>query len=123
MISRRCTNHKDVKDIPQLCHVCQRLDVEAKIARKTIDVLLEAGYSLSVDNGDGDEVAPESQTALEVSKLMGETDEDYLIASKDGKKSWVFFVYGNSGWDVISDYTTDLEAVLEPVSQYAETFE
>lgn len=36
---------------------------------------------------------------------------------------WVRFVYGNDGHDVISDYTTNLESVLEPINAYAESLD
>jgi hypothetical protein len=32
--------------------------------------------------------------------------------------AWVRFVYGNDGYDVISDYTTSLEAVLAPINDW-----
>jgi len=36
---------------------------------------------------------------------------------------WVYFVYGNDGWDVVSDYTTNLEAVLKGSGELAERLE
>jgi len=35
----------------------------------------------------------------------------------------VYFVLGNSGWDVISDYTTNLEALLAGANALAESLE
>jgi hypothetical protein len=32
----------------------------------------------------------------------------------------VRFVYGNDGYDVINDYTVDLEDVLKSVNEYAD---
>jgi hypothetical protein len=51
-------------------------------------------------------------------------DDDWLIAYKDGAKfGWARFVYGNDGWDVISDYSVNLErymkASLKIVHSYA----
>lgn len=48
-----------------------------------------------------------------------ETDEDILLAFRDGRCSFVLLVYGN-GVDVISDYSSALEQVLEPVHTYVE---
>ena len=36
---------------------------------------------------------------------------------------WVWLVYGNSGWDVVCDYTTSLDALMQPVLDYANTLE
>jgi hypothetical protein len=59
-----------------------------------------------------------------------ETDDDRLFVYKvDGPKGrrdwfgWVFFVYGNDGYDVISDYTTNLESSLTATNKLAESLE
>lgn len=41
---------------------------------------------------------------------------------EEGHGSWIRLIFGNgnSGWDVISDYTTDLEPVLKPVLDWIE---
>ena len=44
---------------------------------------------------------------------MFSTDEDYLYVHKGKEKAgWVRFIYGESGWDVICDYTTNLESLM-----------
>lgn len=96
-----------------MTNVAMRQRVERQIARAAINGLLAAGYTVSVNNGgDTDEIEP-STDARAILKEMFATDEEHLIAHRDGKRSgWVFFVYGNDGWDVISDYTTNLEQAL-----------
>ena len=52
-----------------------------------------------------------------------ETDDDYLFVYKAGQSErfgWVRFVYGNDGYDVISDYTINLEKTLKGVNVFAE---
>ncbi len=36
---------------------------------------------------------------------------------------WVRFIYGNDGWDVISDYTTNLEPVMKLVQPLIDRLE
>lgn len=40
----------------------------------------------------------------------------------EGYGDWVYLIFGNgnSGWDVISDYTTDLEPIIKPVFDWIE---
>lgn len=66
---------------------------------------------------------------------MFTTDEDYLFVydpkqpdeddAEDGradanKIGWIWFIYGNDGHDVVSDYTTNLEKVLQGATALAE---
>lgn len=90
--------------------VAARQMVERKIAQLTIEVLLKAGYSLGVNDGEETTISY-SKDAHEVFEAMFTTDEDYLYiyerpAEKDATPDmWVRFVYGNDGWDVIADYS------------------
>ncbi len=38
-------------------------------------------------------------------------------------EGWVYLVFGNDGWDVISDYTTNLEYLMGPVNAVIEKYE
>lgn len=94
-----------------------RQRIERQIARQTAKDLIAAGYRVAVF--DGEEIALTASTDVRaIMAAMFSTDEDYLIAmtpGEDGKMKragWVRFIYGNSGWDVINDYTTNLEAAL-----------
>lgn len=85
--------------------------MEHGIASVLVRDALAAGYMLAVNNGE-DETKPSADYA-EIAAAMFATDEDYLVFVKDGKrKGWVRFIYGNGGWDVVSDYTTNLEHIM-----------
>jgi hypothetical protein len=92
--------------------VKMRQEVERKIAEALINQALAAGYQISVDNGE-DEESGVWDTSEEILASMFQTDEDRLYMWKDGDRfGWVYFVYGNDGWDVISDYTTNLDHIM-----------
>jgi hypothetical protein len=83
------------------------------MVRKVIADALAAGYTLSVWDGE-EETLTNSSDADALFKAMMTTDQDHLYFLRDGKSvGWVFFVYGESGWDVINDYTVNLEEVLK----------
>ena len=87
-------------------------EVESQIGRQCIADLLDAGYAVSVNDGEG-LVLRNSRDPEAIFAAMGTTDEDCLMASRDGKPfSFVRFIYGNDGWDVINDYGTSLELAL-----------
>jgi hypothetical protein len=63
-------------------------------------------------------------------KIIMNYDDGYLIVlpQDEAKKKpedckrdgWVRFIFGNSGWDAISDYTTNFEDVLKPVLELSD---
>lgn len=119
----RCHQHRNSPELPRLCHICQRIAVEQDIVTRTVDAFLAAGYLLQTDLHD--DPRPEKPTADRAAILdeVMEVDDEFLGLFHDedcGPFGWVRFVYGNDGWDVISDYTTNLEGVLAPINAYAE---
>ena len=87
-----------------------RQRVEQTIALTAAQVLLDAGFSLGVN--DGEEITiHHSRNIEDIKDALFTTDEDYLYvyrAKGDRKDTrpdgWVRLVYGNDGWDVISNY-------------------
>jgi hypothetical protein len=99
------------------------LRAEREIREKTVDALLAAGYGLNLHNGgDAEELTYYTFDRAEILAAMNLTDEEWLLAKKlNGPSGWVRFVYGNDGWDVINDYSVNLEDVLAPVNEYADS--
>ncbi|UPT95471.1 hypothetical protein J4G48_0040670 [Bradyrhizobium barranii subsp. apii] len=99
-----------------------RQEIEKQIARKVVDDALAAGYTIDVF--DGEEFAVKNSTdAEQIFAAMFSTDDDRLFLTRDGKTAWVWFIYGNSGWDVISDYNVSLEEVLKGAMKLADELE
>ena len=107
----------DIKDADWRRHIA----VERQIVTALIDHALAEGYELSVD--DGEEQHPWTTDRAAVIDNIMEADEDRLYLRRDGHAAWVFLVYGNEGWTVICDYSTSLEALLEPINALAESLE
>lgn len=100
--------------------------IDKKIVNFCVKSLLQQGCVLSVDDHDDDTLAVDSSTeASEIIDAMLAVDEVHLIVQtpNGGPKGWAFFVYGNDGYDVINDYTLNLEEVLKPTNDYAKQFE
>jgi hypothetical protein len=98
--------------------VKMRQRVEREIAASAVDALIRAGFAISVDNGDNDgrkyEIANSTDRAAIAAKMF-QTDEErvYAVDKADNKPiGWLYFVYGNDGWDVLSDYTVNLEQII-----------
>ena len=93
--------------------VKMRRAMELRILLSSVRELLGQGFELAINNGgDQDECEPTTKLAT-LKDALYNADEDYVLVHKDGKCiGWLRFIYGNSGWDVLSDYTTNLEALL-----------
>lgn len=102
--------------------VKMRQRVERRIVQKAIDTLLGAGYVLGVNDGE-DTTLGASTDPKYILDQMFSTDQDYLIVRRSlldrTHCGWLRFIYGNDGFDVLSDYTTNLEEVLKPVNELA----
>lgn len=97
--------------------------VEMGIVRRLVKDVCLAGHLISVDDG-GDDLAVRLSTNVEeIIDACFAVDEATLRTYKDGSFTGsISLVFGNGGWDVISDYHTSLSALLKPVNDYAEQF-
>lgn len=104
-----------------------RIELERKIARAFVKQALAAGFRIEIDNGE--ERTGPLDTVSSVLGKMFQTDEDWVYLKHktidwmltDGA-GWVRFVYGNDGWDVISDYTTNLEGLMGEANKISEKY-
>lgn len=92
---------------------------ERTVARTLIDAILEAGYSISVY--DGEEFnSYDHTTQKDVTDNLATTGEDRLYIRKpdtsDDWCGWFWLIWGN-GEDLISDYAANdvCEAIVQPI--------
>ncbi|MEF2146662.1 MAG: hypothetical protein V3573_14545 [Desulfovibrionaceae bacterium] len=87
--------------------------IETQIATRVVNSLLDAGYTVGVN--DGEEITVRRSTdRTEIMAALETTDEDYILAydATTGRNiSWVWLVWGNDE-DLITDYTVNLEPVV-----------
>lgn len=100
----------------------RRLEIERQIVSKAVDCLLAAGYSLSVYNGE-EPSTPFFTDREQVLAHLFACDEERLLARSATTNGWLLFVYGNGGYDVIADGTTNLEDVVQPANDLANALE
>lgn len=100
----------DLKDIKST-EVRSRISIERRIVTSLVDEFLAQGFTLIVD--DGEEHTPAATKAAAMDALLN-TDEDQLgIVDKEGDTiGWIKLVYGNDGWDVMSDWHTNLDEFM-----------
>jgi hypothetical protein len=132
-----CSTHQREQrtTVPQGCNTCRRINIERDIVLHVVAALLAADYALATDAESSDSerfygpVTP-TRDAEAITKQLMEVDDEYLGVFKAEEATgetrvvqpfgWVRFVYGNDGWDVISDYTTNLDAVMDKVNAWVD---
>lgn len=105
-------------DLPPIPHASE---IEKRIVGKLVEALLAAGYTIGVNDGEDDVVSPNCNDAEIIYKALASTDADILLVRNPGTglKSFVALVWGNDA-EIISDYGISLDAIIEPISDWAE---
>lgn len=93
--------------------------LERKVIKSVIQDLMAHHFLVTVNNGEED-VLVLSNNAEDIFKYCRSTDQDRLIVRRTHDKcadfepcyGRILLIYGNSGYDVINDYTTNLEVTL-----------
>lgn len=102
--------------------VRMRQYVERKIARRFVLDTIAAGYRLAVSLERGYDTEDMLLGSTDCKKILEEAfagdDCHIFVQPKDGPTTengtvvsigWVYLVFGNDGYDVISDYTCNLD--------------
>lgn len=99
-----------------------QMEREKRVIERYVDALLAADLTLMVRDTGGDLSRP-SRNKAEIVDAIKSVDEAYLCVVSEGplKASWIFFVLGNDPSEVVNDYTTDLEPLIEGVNYWAQT--
>lgn len=88
--------------------------IEQRVIDQLLDEMLAAGFAISVDYGDDDEYeVSQSTDKAEILKALWACDEEILhYRGKDPLSGWIRLIYGEDGYDVMQDYTVNLDAFI-----------
>lgn len=106
----------------------QRIIMERAVVRRMAGDLIEAGYELRVNDGEGWASAWTQDLATVMAVIMA-TDEEAISVrpagggARPGLRGTIYLVYGNSGWEVIADNSVNLEPLLAGVTAYCDELE
>lgn len=94
-----------------------RINIEKILARKVVKALLAEGHSLRVISWG--ELLLTSKDLKEILPLVLDLEE-VILQTVNG---FVFLVFGNDGYDLINDYSLNLEGTLEKALKASDKFE
>ena len=93
----------------------KRRQTERIIVRAILTKAKREGYAISLDNGEEIIKLSPLKTVKAMIEECFSVDDEALLLEKDGKKGWVSLVYGNTGFDVICDYSPRLDDFLDTI--------
>lgn len=105
-------------------NVKARIALEKRIASKIVHAALAHDWSVSTNDGESWNIN-KSRKFPEIMASLFTTDEDglYFFDDQGRRTGWVILIYGNEGYDVVSDYSTRIEAMMAPINDYADKFD
>ncbi|KGX18782.1 hypothetical protein [Burkholderia pseudomallei] len=104
-------------------NVEQRIEIEKQIVEKIVVDAVAAGFKLSVFDGEETAISKSTDKDKILAQLFA-CEVEYLRFWKfDVIVGTVTLVYGNDGWDVISDHHVCLEDVLKGATELANQLE
>lgn len=95
-----------------------RCRMELKLVNKIIEDAAKAEYTIKIQEYEG-------EPTPDIKKACFNLDEAFLkFYNKDKEcKGWVLLVFGNSGYDLISDYSVILEEFLKGAIELSDRLE
>ena len=100
--------------------VKKRQNIEKAVIRAFVKSALADGCDISVYDGEAYALKRSTDQTKIMAAIMS-TDEDRLDVWKGDKMiGWALLIYGNDGWDVICDYTTNLEPLMADCNAVAD---
>jgi DNA-binding transcriptional regulator LsrR (DeoR family) len=106
--------------------VKRRQEVERAIVRATIEEAEKQGWRLvRVSNGEDNVAVRSIEEALEHAFACDEAHVYFAPehTTDDKWTAWFYVVLGNDGWDVICDYTTNLDLVINATDALVAKYE
>lgn len=101
-----------------------RIMLERAIVRRVINDLLKAGYTLAYSDEDEDEYEYINDSSKKTIDALFYYDELFIRVLDDCKYiGGVYLVFGNCGFDTVSDYTVNLEKDLSGALKLANWME
>jgi hypothetical protein len=94
-----------------------RAMIELAIVDAIIKAGAEAGYHFEIDGEEEEDVT--DANALKAA-LFNLDDAVLLVCRGEKRLGWIRLVFGNDGYDLVSDYTKNLESFMAPINAAAD---
>ncbi|UVO30323.1 hypothetical protein [Bradyrhizobium arachidis] len=91
--------------------------IDREIATKLMDALIADGYTITCDLQDTEHEFERSTDRDGILDYMWQVEIVEMWAHKGKKRGWLRLIFDENGWDLVQDYTTDLEHIVDPICE------
>jgi hypothetical protein len=91
--------------------------IDREIATKLVDAFLADGYTITCDLQDGQPEFERSTDRDGILEYLWQVEIAELWAHKGRKRGWLRLIFDEEGWDLVQDYSVDLEHIVDPICE------
>lgn len=91
--------------------------IDREIATKVVDALITDGYTITCDLQDLEPEFVRSTDRDGILEYMRQLEWVEMNVHKENSRGWLRLIFGENGFDLVQDYTVDLEHIVEPICQ------
>ncbi|MGY3428588.1 hypothetical protein [Bradyrhizobium canariense] len=91
--------------------------IDREIATKVVDALITDGYSITCDLQDLEPEFVRSTDRDGILEYMWQMEWVEMNVHKENLRGWLRLIFGENGFDLVQDYTVDLEHIVEPICE------
>ncbi|WP_076866143.1 hypothetical protein [Bradyrhizobium mercantei] len=91
--------------------------IDREIATKLVDALLADGYTITCDL---QEIEPEfvrSDDRNGILEYLWQIEIAEMHVHKGKERRWLRLIFDESGWDLVQDYSVELERIIDPICE------
>jgi hypothetical protein len=89
--------------------------IDKEISTKLVDALLADGYTITCDLRDDECEFIRSVDRDRILEHMWDVEEVEMYVYKWKYRGWLRLIFGESGWDLIQDYSDELGYLIDPI--------
>jgi len=90
---------------------------DREISAKLVDAFLKDGYTITCDLQD---IEPEFKRSTDregILNYMWDVEIVEMWVHKGKQRGWLRLIFDENGWDLVQDYTVDLEHIVDPITE------
>ncbi|TWI76456.1 hypothetical protein IQ16_00697 [Bradyrhizobium huanghuaihaiense] len=91
--------------------------IDREIATKLVDALLADGYTITCDLQDDEPEFEHSTDRDGILDYLWQVECAELAVHKGKKNGSISLTFDEDGWDVVRDYSVDLERIIDPICE------
>lgn len=91
--------------------------IDREIVTQLVDALLADGHTITCDLQEDEPEFERSTDREGILDYLWQVETAQLAVHKGKKRGWISLIFDECGWDVVADYSADLERIVDPICE------